>query len=276
MTNRTGGMDGRRLGMGLFFVGLALELVGCGPSAAGWWLSYDDAQRAAQARQQTLLVFYKDPFDPDSGRMESVLESPALRAQTRTMVRCMLLTEFEPNRRFVAQYRQDRAPALIVIHPDGTYHARGGGLSPDETARFLQSAVPPGSKPILNPALPRTYEYRWINVYEDAVQDARRKNRKLLIVYKWWLSPESNELIRRIDQPEVARHFVDAVHCILDWDHIPNRQHAARYGVDKLPALILVQQDGTYDALVGLHEISRIVRFAAEARGGRRSPGGGT
>ncbi len=269
-------MGGRRLGVSLLVAVAGLGLVGCGPSAAGWWLSYDDAQRVAQAQHQTLMVFYKDPFDLDSGRMEGVLESPAIRAQTRGMVRCMLLTEFEPNRRFVAQYRLDRAPALIIIHPDGTFHSRSGPLSVDETARFLQSAVPPGSKPALNPTLPRTYEYRWINVYEDAVQEARRKNRKLLIVYKWWLSPESNELIRRIDQPEVARHFVDTVHCILDWDYIPNRQHAARYGVDKLPALILVQQNGTYDTLVGLQDISRIVRFAVEARGGQRSvPGGG-
>jgi hypothetical protein len=270
-------MGSRRLGASLLFAGLMLELVGCGPTASGWWLSYDEAQRAAQAQNQTLLVFYKNPFDPESGRMESVLELPAIRAQTRGMLRCMLLTEFEPNRRFVAQYRQDRAPALIVIHPDGTYHARGGPLSPEDTAQFLQSAAPPGSRPTLNPALPRTYEYRWINIYEDAVQEARRKNRKLLIVYKWWLSSESNELIRRIDQPEVARHFVDSVHCILDWDFIPNRQHAARYGVEKLPALILVQPDGTYDTLVGLHEISRIVRFAVESRGGQRSaPRGGT
>jgi hypothetical protein len=262
-------MDSRRLGATLLAFVLVLWLAGCGPSAAGWRLSYDEALRVAEADNQTLLVFYKNPFDPDSGRMESVLNTPAVRQRTVGMVRCMLLTEFEPNRRFMAQYQQDTAPALVVIHPDGTYHARGGPLSADDTVRFLQSAVPPGARPTLNPALPRTYEYRWINIYEDAIQEARRRNRKLLIVYKWWLSAESNELIRRIDQPEVARHFADMVHCILDWDYIPNRQHVSRYGVERLPTLIVIHQDGRYDTLVGLQEISRIVRFAVDARGGR-------
>ncbi|UCG17653.1 MAG: hypothetical protein JSV19_06415 [Phycisphaerales bacterium] len=256
--------------------GSASGLTGCGPSVAGWTLSYDEGRRVADARQADLFVLYKDHLEAESGRLEDVVKHPTVAPLLAGKVKCLLLTEFEPNRRFVGQYGIDEAPALIVIHPDQTYHARAGPLSVDQAVDFLKNAVPPGREPRLNPRVPRTYEYRWRNIHEDALEEAQRRNRKLLIVYKWWLSGESTELLRRLSKPEVARHFADMVHCILDWDYIPNRRHMARYGIQKVPALVIVHQDGTYHSNVGLHDISGIVRFAVNARAPGRKPGTST
>jgi hypothetical protein len=143
----------------------------------------------------------------------------------------------------------------------------------EELQKFITGAVPPGEKPNLNPSVPREYEYRWFNIYEDALEEAKRQNRRLLIVYKWWLSGDSTELIRRIHKPEVARHFATMIHCMLDWDYIPNRQHMAQFGVDKVPALVIMHQDGTFHAMEGLASINKIVEFAVAARAPGNRPG---
>jgi hypothetical protein len=243
-----------------------MALTGCGPGVAGWVLSYDEAQKAAQARQTGIVVLYKDHLDPQSGRMEDVLRDPRVTPLLSGKVKCLLLTDFEPNRRFVAQYSVEDPPALIVMHPDQTYHARSGLMSVEQAAEFLKSAVPPGTKPQINPQVPRTYEYNWLGIYEDALGQARRQNRPLLIVYKWWLSSESTELLRRLSRPEVARHFADMVHCILDWDYTPNRKIMADLGVNKVPAMVIITQSGASYKCVGLVEIKDIVKFAVSAR----------
>jgi hypothetical protein len=250
---------------------VSLASTGC---TGGWdHASYDFAQRDAQAKNVDLVVFYKDHLDSSSGQTEDVLRHPRLASLMSGKVRCQLLTEFEPNRRFVAQYGVESAPALIVIHPDETYHVREGAVTLEQAEKFLSEAIAPGKKPTLNPAVPRTYEYRWINIYEDAVEEAKRQNRKMLVLYKWWLSADSSELIRRMDKPEVARHFANMVHCILDWDYMPNRQHMARFSADKVPALVIVNQDGSYHKLVGLASMKQIVEFAVGSRGPGIRPG---
>jgi len=243
-----------------------VPLSGCAPGLAGWTLSYDEAQKAAQARQSGIVVLYKDHLDPQSGRMEDVLRDSRVTPLLSGKVKCLLLTDFEPNRRFVAQYGVEEPPALIVIHPDQTSHARSGLMSVEQVVAFLKSATPPGTRPQINPQVPRTYGYNWLGIYEEALGQARRQNRPLLIVYKWWLSSESTELLRRLSRPEVARHFGDMVHCLLDWDYIPNRKIMADLGVNKVPAMVIITQSGTRYRSVGLVEIKDIIKFAVSAR----------
>jgi len=243
-----------------------VPLSGCAPGLAGWTLSYDEAQKAAQARQSGIVVLYKDHLDPQSGRMEDVLRDSRVTPLLSGKVKCLLLTDFEPNRRFVAQYGVEEPPALIVIHPDQTSHARSGLMSVEQAVEFLKSATPPGTRPQINPQVPRTYGYNWLGIYEEALGQARRQNRPLLIVYKWWLSSESTELLRRLSRPEVARHFGDMVHCLLDWDYIPNRKIMADLGVNKVPAMVIITQSGGRYRIVGLVEIKDIIKFAVSAR----------
>jgi hypothetical protein len=247
---------------------------GCAPQ---WHLQYQDAEYAARAQEQPLVVFYKDPWDSSSSQMEDLLEGPQAAPLLAGKVRCMLTTDFPPYRKYVAQYGVSQAPALILIHPDGTYHAHNGAMTLERIRAFFTNALPPGAKPVLSPQIPRTIDYRyyrWEGVYGEALAKARRQNRRLLLVYKWWLSAECNELLATLHtRPEVARHFAETVNCLLDRDYSPNRTHVRRYGVTNVPAMILLHRDGTYHAHTGPMTAEQIVRFVTASKPPGQVPG---
>ena len=241
-----------------------LACAGCGPR---WYFEFESAEGQARGLERTMLVFYKDPLDLESSQMQDLLESAELAPLLRDKVLCMLVDEFPPNRRYVAQYGIRQPPGLVLIHPDGTYHAHNGPMTLEQITDFLARAKPPGAKPTLNPQIPRSIDYHWEGIYEDAVEKARRQNRELFIVYKWWLSPESTELLAVLQtRPEVARHFTETVNCLLDQDYAPNRAHVRKYGVTRVPSVILVHRDGTYHAHTGPMTADQIVRFVTSAK----------
>ncbi len=214
-----------------------------------------------------MLVFYKDPLDVRSRFLRDALESPQVERQTEDMVHCLLVPSYPPNRSFVAQYDVLEAPALIVIHPDGTYHRLKGAHNAEEVATFLASSEPPGRRPEVNPRIPQGNTLDYFNVYERAVEHARRQNRRLFIIHKWWLDPASTELIRRVSKPDVTRYLADAVVCILDWDYVPNRGHLRAYGVTSFPAIVMQERDGRYRALSGVPTVEELIRFIVSSRG---------
>ncbi len=247
--------------------------------AAQWYYSYAELeQERVRTRQlgrpgRDTLLFYKDHMDPASGRMQDVLNSSPVKPLLAGKVLCMLVTDFAPNQRYLTQYGVNAAPALVVVHPDGTYHAREGLLTAEQARDFLLGAVGPGAAPKPDLQILPVPDYYWQGSYEEAAALAARQNRPLLIVYKWWLSTESTELLNRLSQPRVRSHFSEMVQCLLDWDYIPNRGFVAPYGVNKVPAMIMVRPDGTYHTLVGLPTVDQIVRFAANAGSpGRAAP----
>jgi hypothetical protein len=243
---------------------LALLVGGCGPP---WVYSYVEAEKLGKAAERPILVFYRDHLDPQCGQMLKTLNTTATRVTNhRNMVRCSLLTAYNPDRRYVAQYGVTSAPALIVIHPDGTYHSRMGSGTAEEVMEFLENATPPGSTPNLDIQVVRPTDYlaRAEGTYEKALGKARRQNRKLLIIYKWWLDGDSTEMIRRMMRPEVAARCSETINCILDWDYVPNRRHVGQHGVSRYPALIIVHQDGRADVREGLMPTEEIVRFLTQ------------
>ena|GEM_PF-1344346 len=243
--------------------------------ASRWHLSFAEVEQARLRDRQLgrperdTLLFYKDPWDPKSGQMQDVLESPLVKPLIADKHRCMLVEAFAPNQRYMTQYRVDSAPALVVVHPDGTYHARLGLLTAEQARNFLTGAVGSGSAIETNAQILPVPGYYWHGSYEKAAALAARQNRALLVVYKWWLSAESTELLSRLSRPRVRRQFGEMVHCLLDWDYVPNRAHVAPYGVSKVPSMIIIRADGTYHTLVGLPTVERIMRFSV----GARSPG---
>jgi hypothetical protein len=219
-----------------------------------------------------MLLFYKDHLDPNSGKMLETLELPSIKPLTATAIRVMLVKDFPPNQRYLAQYDVSSAPALVLVHPDGTYHAREGLMTVQQTRDFLTGSKPPGAQPKTDVQSPSVPDYAWMGSYEDAQKAASRQNRRMLVLYKWWLSPESTELINRLSNARARQALGDMVHCMLDWDYMPNRPFVARYGVTKVPALIIVHQDGTYHAREGLLSVDQIIQFANSARPPGRMP----
>lgn len=237
-----------------------MTVAGCGGPT--WHFAYDEGLRQARREERDLLVFYKDPLDVRSGRMRDVLEDGGVLPLVNGRVRCQLVPSYAPDRAFVSQYGIDDAPALILIHPDGTFHALAGEHDAAAVRAFLESSQAPGAHPNRNPRLPQGASLEYFNSFDRAVEKAQNQNRRLVIVYKWWLQGESTELIRRFSRPDVARYFADSVNCILDWDYALNRAFVARYGVSHFPAMVIVDPNGQYRTLTGVPSVDQIIRFA--------------
>ncbi|MEE9295014.1 MAG: hypothetical protein V3W34_08675 [Phycisphaerae bacterium] len=246
-------------GVCLFIVSVLAVVSGCGPH---WEYNYDAALRQARRSDRDVLVLYKDPLDANCGQVCDILESPEVASRFSDKVWCMLVPFYGPHRHFVAQYGVAEAPAIVVVHPDNTYHTLTGVHSAERVIAFLESATAPGLTPKLDPRVPRRVALDYFNIFERARDQAERQNRRLFIIYKWWLDPDSTELIQRIRRPHVARYFQETVNCILDWDHVANRRHVAQYGATGFPAMIMVEPTGRHRVLNGLHSDEEIIRFA--------------
>jgi hypothetical protein len=245
---------------GLFLLILAaLTLAGCGPSLQ---YNYVDAQNIAREREKPMFVFYRDHLDVKSTAMQEILEGP-LQSELAPYVQCSLLSAYDPNRKFMAQYGVLAPPALVIVHPDSTYHSYTGEPSADAIRKFIADSQQPGRKPDVDITIPRGTDYlvRAKGTYDEGMELARRQNRNLVIVFKWWLDANSTEMLSRMSRPEVANRLTEAVTCVLDWDFVPNREHLGRFGVSKYPALVVVHPDGTYAAREGLLTVEEIVRF---------------
>lgn len=235
-------------------------------STGGWINDYQTAERRQRDTGRPILIFYKNHLDPLCGMMDRTLREPAVRsAASGAFVRCVLMTDYDPDRVYVAQYGVTRAPALIVVHPDGTFHAREGLLSADEVATFLEEARPPGRMPIVNPYVPRAAEFRWTSDLKEARASAAGQGKPLLILFKWWLGRDDWRMQRILELPEAYRLVADCVHCRLDYDHLPSRARMAELSVHRTPALIVERPDGSRMTLEGLVPPDDVVRFLQTA-----------
>jgi hypothetical protein len=240
---------------------------GCG---SAWKYNYVDAERAAANQARDLFICYRDHLDLGSADLDEAVKSPALAPVLKNYVLCSLVSAYAPNRKYLAQFGVTAPPAVVVLHTDGTYHAKTEDLTPAAIREFVASAQAPGRTPRRDISVPRATDFliHAEGVYDNAAEKAQRLNRDLLIVYKWWLDEDSTKLIARMSRPEVAARCTRTVNCVLDWDYVPNRKVAARYGVRDYPAIIVVRRDGRSEVLEGLVGIERIVAFLNRALSG--------
>lgn len=232
----------------------------------GWDADYSAAEARMAESGGEMLIFYRAV---DQGRPDATfdaLRSDPLKQQTARYVRCSLYRSYEPDRRYVAQYGVDRAPALIVVHADGTYHARMGLTSAEQISEFLAAAQSPGEAPLLNPHIPRETNYTWHSSLASAEAAARKTGQSILIVFDRWWSRDRRKLEKLLERREVYGRFARMVHCRPGSIMGFNDQSMARFSVKNLPALVIVHPDGSHNALELPTSYEAIVRFADRAR----------
>lgn len=234
----------------------------------GWNADYNAAESRMSTSGGDMLIFYRavDQGLPDP--TFDALRSASLKHQTAQYVRCSLYRSYEPDRRYVAQYGVERAPALIVVHHDGTYHALTGVTSAAKISEFLAAAQPPGAVPVLNPHIPRETNYVWHSSFESAEAAAQKTGQSILIVFDRWWSRDRRKLNKLLEHREVYSRFVGMVHC-RPWSMLGNGDKAiSRFGVANVPALVIVHPDGSHRVLELPTSYEAIVRFADRATGG--------
>lgn len=234
---------------------------------SGWIAGYESAERASKESGKEMLVFYRTTDVGEFDTMNDALQSSTVKTRTANYVRCCLFQSYEPDRRYVAQYGVERAPALILVHSDGTFHAQSGPQSAEQIARFVDEARPPGASPVLNPYVPRSAVYTWHDSLPSAEQVASRTGQSVLIVLDRWMSRDWLKLGPMLESREVHSRFADWVHCRPNgslWGGVGAAQR--RFGVVNLPAIVLAHPDGSYQVLELPTSTESIALFADAAR----------
>ena len=233
-------------------------------------VNFSRAERLAKQQQKKLFVYYESWLSTDCGEMKRQIQSGRVQQLLTNKIVCILEESYEPNVRYVAQYGVQRYPAVILIHSDGTYHQRSGVMSAEGIANFLETARSPGAQPRINPQIPREIDYEWEADYERAFEIAQQQHRPVFIFYKSVVSADANELLGTLDRPDVAELFDDTVNCLLDWGYPPNRRLMTRYGVTNVPAIVIVNPDGTHHARQGRMTAAQVISFVRTAKASRR------
>lgn len=243
----------------LLNTGCSMPLVGS--QASRWLADYDAAESAMHESGRPLLIVFKNNRKGAPDSVEAVLRSERFADFSDRCVCCVLQRSYEPDRRYVAQFGVRRAPALIVVHTDGTYHARSGALSAQEVKEFLAQAKPPGAKPRINPLIPREPRYAWYDTLAEAKTVASKTNRSMLIVYHRALTDDWPRLEKLLRRREVFVRVGDMVHGRVATVNLWSDKQETPFGTLRLPCIVIVLADGTYESLERPTSYERIVRF---------------
>jgi hypothetical protein len=237
--------------------------------SGGWAADYQLAEQRARESGREMLILYKDARPGVDGPIERALKSPPVKARIGKYAHCVLFKPHEPDRRYVAQFGVDRAPALIVVHADGTYHAHTGAMSAQGIIDFLDNAQEPGAQPVVNQWVPREPRYDWFDGMNAAKEAAERTGQPILIVYYRYLSRDWQRLEPLLMRREVYSRLADMVHCRIGTANPWASAYITPYGALKLPAIVIARSGGAYDVLALPTSYETIVRFADAALRGR-------
>ena len=239
----------------------------------GWLGDFDTAERRVAESEKELLILYVSGRWGRESFLQQALDSESLAVVAEDKVRCVLSRSYEPDRRYVAQYGVDRVPAVILVHRDGTYHARTGPMTPDEIKAFLASAKPPGATAAYSPHIPRRAQYQWQDAIEPALAQATLEGKPLLIVYYRKISRDWRRLKKLLHRHEVWSRLDDLIHCRVALPGFSRETAITPFGALRLPALVLVRTDGRHDVIELPTSYESVVHFAEStlAPGARRA-----
>lgn len=222
---------------------------------------YDTVGRRAREEGRPMIVVYRDGRRAIDDPLEKRLRSSRLLRENPKALRCTLYRAYEPDRRYVAQYGVERAPAVILIHPDGTYHATAGNLTIEDLDGFAAAAHPPGMTPTLNPLVPRRVEYEWHGTLAAADRAARTDGKPILVVVTRTMTRDWDTLRPMFHRPEVHRRARDMIHCRIDvWNPFASTW-ASRWGRLVLPAVVIESADGSHRVIQKPVGYEALVRF---------------
>ena len=228
---------------------------------SAWEGDFDSAERRAYRQDQPLLVYYTKAQAWESDPMLVVLKGTDLRDPMDEFTKCLLTPDLEPNRRYVNQFGVDHAPAIIIIHRDGTYHSTQGLKSPEAIRSFLAEAKPPGRQPVYNPHVPRPIRYAWTWSVDGAEEASRARGVPVFVVIDRPFTLDWQRLAPMLERREVYSRVSGMVHCRPGLWGLGVGDAQRRFGVQNLPALVIVQPDETYEVLELPNSYEAIARF---------------
>jgi hypothetical protein len=242
-------------------------------SVSAWEGDFDAAERRAYRQDRPLLVYYTKAQAWENDPMLEALKSSELRDQTAEMTKCLLTPAHEPNRRYVNQFGVDRAPAIIILHSDGTYHSVQGPRTKDEVREFLAGSKPPGQSPTYNPHVPRPVRYAWISSVDRAEQAGKTRGLPVLVVIDRPFTLDWQRLAPMLERREVWSRVAGMVHCRPGLWGLGVGDAQRRLAVDGLPAIVILHPDGTHATLELPNSYEAIARFVDRAASAQESDG---
>ncbi len=230
-----------------------------------WVADYEEAERlSSDSGKGTLYLFTQtDLTRKDS--LRDYLENPSNRGVAADSVTALLFQRNERDRRYAAQFGVYRAPAVIVVHADGTYHATQGSLSPEKVSAFVTESQPPGAAPNINPLIARNKGYAWIRDWESARQASQKSGKPVFVVLERWMSRDWDTLAPMIERREVHTRVANMIPCRPSTAWSTASSTASALGIKNLPAVAIVPAEGDPFVLELPTSYEAIVHFADQA-----------
>lgn len=228
-----------------------------------------DFQRAEALQARTgkpLLLIFLDSRSAMDKPMKLALRDHHVRERLNGLLECRLFRANEDDRRYAAQFRMERAPSLILVHPDGTYHSYSETPTAAGIVNFLDESQGPGQVPVHNSLIHRAPRYAWQKELAPALKQASETNRDTLVVLYRGGTRDWSRVEDMLDRPEVFRRFDGMEHVRVTGLIGAPKDEMTRFEVMSLPALVIVRPDGSSEKLEMPRSYEAIIRFADGAK----------
>jgi hypothetical protein len=159
---------------------------------------------------------------------------------------------------------------LVIVRPDGTYHAQTGPQSAEQIARFLANAAVPGAAPTADPLIPREVTYNWQLSLDAAESAAAETGQSVFLVLDRWMTRDWFRLAPMLETRDVHSRVAAMIHCRPHaglWNGVGSAQK--RFAVANLPALVLLRPDGAFATLELPTSADAVARFVDTASAGQ-------
>ena len=233
-----------------------------------WVADYERAEELAGQAGQGVLYLYTKNDRTRKDELRDHLVDPASRGGVAANYQpALLFQRHEADRRYAAQFGVYRAPAVILVHTDGTYHAKQSGLSPESVSQFLAQSTPPGEAPKWNPYITRRGGYAWYRDWESARAASQQSGRPIFVVLERWMSGDWGSLGKMVERREVQARTAGMIPCRPSTMWSSSGDVAAQLHVTKLPAVAIVPTEGDPSVLEMPNSYEAIVRFIDQSTG---------